>query len=75
MNKSEFRDAVKLRYDWPIDDIPSICVYDDAFTVDHAMICKLGGFVIMRHNELRDLEAKLLNTLNIFVVMSKLSLP
>ena len=33
----------------------------DAFTVDHAMICKLGGFVIMRHNELRDLEAELLN--------------
>ena len=49
LNKSEFREAVKLRYDWPIDDIPSICVYGDAFTVDHAMICKLGGFVIMRH--------------------------
>ena len=25
------------------------------------MICKRGGFVIMRHNELRDLEAELLN--------------
>ena len=61
MNKREFRDAVKLRYDWPIDDIPSICVCGDTFTVDHAMICKRGGFVIMRHNELRDLEAELLN--------------
>ena len=27
------------------------------------MICKRGGFVIQRHNELRDLEAKLLNTI------------
>ncbi len=61
LNKKEFRDAVKLRYDWPIDDIPSICVCGDIFTVDHAMICKRGGFVIMRHNELRDLEAELLN--------------
>ena len=31
-------------------------------TVDHAMVCKRGGFVIQRHNELRDLEAKLLRT-------------
>ena len=61
LNKREFRDAVKLRYDWPIDDIPYICVCGDTFTVDHAMICKRGGFVIMRHNELRDLEAELLN--------------
>ena len=27
------------------------------FTVDHSMICKLGGFITQRHNELRDLEA------------------
>ena len=61
LNKREFRDAIKLRYDWPVDDIPSTCVCGDAFTVDHAMICKRGGFVTQRHNELRDLEAELLN--------------
>ena len=22
LNKKEFRDAVKLRYDWPVEDIP-----------------------------------------------------
>ena len=60
LNKREFRDAIKLRYDWPVD-IPSTCVCGDAFTVDHAMICKRGGFVTQRHNELRDLEAELLN--------------
>ena len=47
--------AIKLRYDWPVDDIPSTCVCGDIFTVDHAMICKA-----QRHNELRDLEADLL---------------
>ena len=60
LNKREFRDAIKLRYDWPVDDIPSTCVCGDIFTVDHAMICKRGGFVTQRHNELRDLEADLL---------------
>ena len=61
LSKREFRDAVKLRYDWPFDDIPSVCACGENFTVDHAMICKRGGFVIQRHNELRDLEADLLS--------------
>jgi len=25
-NKSEFRDAVKLRYDWLVPDMPPVCV-------------------------------------------------
>ena len=58
LNKREFRDAVKLRYDWPVEDIPSTCACGEAFTVDHSMICKLGGFITQRHNELRDLEAE-----------------
>ena len=61
LHKRDFRDAIKLRYDWPVDDIPSTCVCRDTFTVDHAMICKRGGFVSQRHNELRDLEADLLS--------------
>ena len=36
----------------------------DIFDVDHAIICKRGGFVIQRHNELRDLEAELLSTVS-----------
>ena len=57
LNKRAFRDAVKLHYDWPVDDIPSTCACGEAFTVDHSMICKLGCFITQRHNELRDLEA------------------
>ena len=60
LNKKEFRDAVKLRYDWPVEDIPSTCACEEAFSVDLSMICKLGGFITQRHNELRDLEAELL---------------
>ena len=60
LSKSEFRDAVKLRYDWDVPDMPSFCVCGDHFNVDHAMICKRGGFVIQRHNEPMDLEAEML---------------
>lgn len=49
-----------MRYDWQFEDIPSKCACGDVFTVDHAMVCKKGGFIIQRHNELRDLEAELL---------------
>ena len=61
LNKREFRDAIRLRYDWDIPESPSVCVCGSRFTVDHAMVCKRGGFIIQRHNELRDLEAELLD--------------
>ena len=38
LNKSEFRDAVKLKDDWEVPDMPSVCVCRDPFNVDHAMI-------------------------------------
>jgi len=62
LNKREFRDALRLRYNWPFNDIASKCICGDDFSVDHAMICKRGGFVIQRHNELRNLEAALLKS-------------
>ena len=61
LNKREFRDAVRLRYDWPIPDNPSVCVCGSIFTVDHAMICQRAGLVIQRYNEIRDLRAELLD--------------
>ena len=61
LNKREFRDAVYLRYDWQINDIPSACVCWDKFGADHAVICRRGGFIIQRQNELRDLEAEMPN--------------
>ena len=61
LNKREFRDAIHLRYDWHIVDMPSTCICGDTFTVDHAMVCKQGGFIIQTHNKLHDLEADMLN--------------
>jgi len=33
----------------------------DVLNVDHAMVCRRGGFIIQLHNELRDLEADMLS--------------
>ena len=37
-----------------------ICAFGDQFSVDHAIVCQRGGFIIQRHNELRDLIAEML---------------
>ena len=63
-SKREFKDALRLRYDWPFSDDPSKCVCVESFNIDHAMICMICrcvGFIMQHHNELRDLEAELLN--------------
>ena len=33
LNKREFRDAIKLRYDWPVDNIPSTRACEEVFSV------------------------------------------
>ena len=37
-----------------------LCACGVQFSVDPAMVCQRGGFIIQRHNELRDLEAEML---------------
>ena len=49
--KSDFHDHVHLRYCWPLDNLPSTCPCGSDFTIDHAQICKLSGFINMRHDD------------------------
>ena len=58
LNKQEFRDSVSLRYGWQVPNTPSFCQCKERNTIDHALSCKLGGYVNMRHNRVRDLEAE-----------------
>ena len=60
LNKREFRDVIKLRYGLEFNDIPTVCICGDLFDADHAMICMRGGYIRQRHNEIRDLEAEIL---------------
>ena len=60
LNKQEFRDGIYLRYGRRIPNTPFHCGCGKKNDVNHTLNCKLGGYVIMRHNAIRDLEADLL---------------
>lgn len=61
LNRQEFRDAIRLRYALPLAHLPSTCVCGNAFTTSHALTCSTGGFISRRHNELRDLLARIMS--------------
>ena len=61
LTKDEFHTAVAIRYGLPISRLPEYCVYGTNFSVDHTMVCKKGGFVSQRHNELRDMTHEILS--------------
>ena len=54
-------DALCLRYGWIPSHPPSHCVCVKAFSVSHAFSCPHGAFPIIRHNDIRDLTARLLS--------------
>ena len=45
---------MRLRYGLPLKRFPSNCGCSKPYNVQHAISCKKGGFVTLRHNELRD---------------------
>ena len=50
LNKGEFRDAIAIRYNHDLKGLPPKCPCGQKFDLDHALNCRRGGFVIMRHN-------------------------
>ena len=60
LNKSEFHDALSLRYNWLPERMPAKCVCMESFTIDHALSCPRGAFPTIRHNEIRNLTGNLL---------------
>jgi hypothetical protein len=60
LHKGAFRDAIALRYGWRPNGMAIQCVCGANNSVSHALSCARGGFVIRRHNEIRDLTAILL---------------
>ena len=60
LHKGDFRDALCLRYGWNLRNTPILCNCGTSFSVDHAMICHMGGIPTIRHNEIRDITATLL---------------
>ena len=63
LSKQHFWDAIRLRYGWSIANLPSTSPRGSRFIVLYLLdllSCK-KGFVSIRHNDLRDLTAKMLS--------------
>ena len=60
LTKQQFWDSI-IRYSWPIANLPTTCACGSTSTIQHSMSCKKGGFINIRHNNVRDLTAKLLS--------------
>ena len=55
LTAQEFCDALALRYQKPLLNVPFNCDCCGApFSLDHALICRKGGLIIQCHNEVRD---------------------
>ena len=63
LNKQEFWDLVNIRYGWPLSRTPRTCACGSNFNIEHALTCKKGGFITLRHNRLRNITASLLKEL------------
>ena len=57
--KGDFRDALRMRFGFAIENLPQQCGCGADFSFEHAMTCMKGGFRGMLHNEVRDLLAAL----------------
>ena len=44
VNKQEFFDSLRLRYNLPLPDLPSLCACGKPYSVFHALECSKGGF-------------------------------
>ena len=61
LSKQQFWDSISLRYGWEISKLPATCPCGSRFDILHSMGYKKGGFATIRHNDLRDLTAKILS--------------
>ena len=60
LNKQQFADAICLRYNLPLHDVPRKCMCGVDYSIEHCLTCKNGGYVHLRHNAVRDSAHELL---------------
>ena len=60
LTRRKFHDGLCLRYGWEPSNLPSSCSCGQRFGLERALTCRRGGYVAMRHDEVRDLFSELL---------------
>ena len=61
LTKQLFWDLIRIRYGWTLTKLPAYCECGKKFDLQHALSCKKGGFVSLRHNFVRDITSSLLS--------------
>ena len=61
LTKTEFCDRMVLRYTWEAKNLPAICPFGKEFSLTHALHCAKGGYTHLRHNEIKDAMANLMD--------------
>ena len=61
LEKQAFWDGIRIRYNIPLERLPTNCCCGLPFDLQHAFSCPKGGFTIISHNEIRDLTAEVLD--------------
>ena len=61
LSEQNFCDSVSLRYGWEVSKLSTMCPCGSKFHIQRSISCKKGSFVIIRHNDLRELTAKTLS--------------
>ena len=75
LEKQAFWDAIRIRYNIPLEHLPTLCVCGDSCNLQYALSCPKGGLVITRHNKLRNLLAEILGEVCKNVVIESLLTP
>ncbi|KAL5261580.1 hypothetical protein ACHWQZ_G007326 [Mnemiopsis leidyi] len=75
LSKQQFQDGLRLRYNIPLEGVSLECACGKSNSIDHALICKLGGYTHLRHNHLRDTLFNLLDVVCKDVVKEPQLLP
>ena len=55
-NKQQFWDAIRIRYNWSLERLPTECGCGENFDLSHALSCKKCRMVTLRHNEKSRME-------------------
>ena len=57
LEKNVFWDLIKIRYGKELNRLPETCSCGARYDLQHALSCKKGGFVALRHNTVRNITA------------------